>query len=169
MEELDDTRNLADLATEVCDVLDAAVKSPAEARVLARVIESLLTNDVEQPAGARAKRRSALSMRSAVLEIIKAEAAKSPMTFQLRSRPAPATSTALYMRLYLNRNGRIVAVKELLGLFPDKAIETALKVFEEGGSSYDGVEVWSFTRRIFGLGGLACEPGAEAFALVGSD
>ena len=200
MEKRDDPRNLANLARDVCDVLDASVKNPAEARVLARVIEGLSTNDVEQPAGASAERRCAPSRRSAIIEIIKAEAAKSPMTFgrgaiatTLRSGPrkphrngsspgpqsrpggvalgrdqletAPATATAkapLYMHLYFVKNGRIVATEELLDLFPHEAIETARKAFEEGGSSYDGVEVWSFTRRIFGLGLPAREPAGAA-------
>ena len=221
IEELDDPRDSVSLATEVCDVLDAAVKNRAEARVLARVIERLRPNNVERPAGAPAERRSNLSMRSAILEIIKAEAAKSPIAFdrsviadtlrsdaqkprsitssprrpqfrlgvaagaaraasdspssrsapghaQLETRPAPATSSALYLHLYLTKNGRIVAVKELHDHLPDQAIEIARKAFDEGDSSCDGVEVWSFTRKIFGLGRPARKPGAEAAALAES-
>ncbi len=57
------------------------------------------------------------------------------------------------MRCYLVKSAKIVASVELPNLSPDEAIETARKMFET--SSYDGVEVWSPTRRIYRQGRIA--------------
>ena len=62
----------------------------------------------------------------------------------------------LLVRCYFVKNARIVASKELPGLSPDEAVETARTMFE--ASSFDGVEVWSLTRRIFWLGRIAKPP-----------
>ncbi len=57
---------------------------------------------------------------------------------------------AFFVRSYFVKDARIVAVKELPVLSPKEAVEIARTMFEE--SSYDGVEVWSPTRRISRLG-----------------
>ena len=59
------------------------------------------------------------------------------------------------MRCYFVKDARIVAVKELPGLSPKEAVEIARTMFQEGASSYDGVEVGSLTRRISRLGRIA--------------
>lgn len=65
------------------------------------------------------------------------------------------------VRCYFVKNARIVASKELPGLSRLEAIQIARTLFEESASTYDGVEVWSLTRRIFRLGSFARKPPAK--------
>jgi hypothetical protein len=62
---------------------------------------------------------------------------------------------ALLLRCYFVKDAKIVAAKELPGVSCDEAVGAARAMFEEHASSYDGVEVWSLTRRIFRLGYVA--------------
>ena len=66
------------------------------------------------------------------------------------------------MRFYFVKDARIVADKKLLGLSPDEAVETARKMLQESALLYDGIEVWSHTRRICRLGRIARKPPAKA-------
>ena len=50
------------------------------------------------------------------------------------------------MRCHLVKDARVVATKELPDLSIREAVKTARTMFD--GSSYEAVEVWSFTRRI---------------------
>ena len=65
------------------------------------------------------------------------------------------------MQCYFVKDARIVADQKLPGLSLDEAVETARKMLKESASSYDGVEVWSFTRRICRLGCIARVPPAK--------
>jgi len=69
------------------------------------------------------------------------------------------------VRCYFVKNARIVALKELPGLSCDEAVEIARAMFKESASSYDGVEVWSLTRRIYRQSRIAREPGNSAAPL----
>ncbi|HXZ17839.1 MAG TPA: hypothetical protein VEH77_18090 [Roseiarcus sp.] len=53
------------------------------------------------------------------------------------------------MRCYFVKDARIVAVEELPGLSIREAVASARGSFEASASSYDGIEVWSLTRRIY--------------------
>ena len=65
------------------------------------------------------------------------------------------------MQCYFVKDARIVADEKLPGLSPDEAVETARKMLQENAPSYDGVEVWSLTRRICRLGRIARSPPAK--------
>ena len=62
------------------------------------------------------------------------------------------------MRFYFVKDARIVADRTFPGLSPDEAVETAGKMLKESALSYDGIEVWSHTRRISRLGRIARKP-----------
>jgi hypothetical protein len=58
------------------------------------------------------------------------------------------------VRCYFVKGGKIIGVQDLSGLSHEEAIETARRRFEEGASSYDGVEVWD-RRRIYRQGRIS--------------
>ena len=63
---------------------------------------------------------------------------------------------ALPMRCCFVKDARIVAVEELIpGLSVHEAIESARIIFEKRASPYDGVEVWSLTRRLYKQDGVS--------------
>ncbi len=66
------------------------------------------------------------------------------------------------MRCYFVKAAKIVAAKELPGLSCEEAVKIARATFEESASVYDGVEVWSFTRRTYRLGQIARKPPAKS-------
>ncbi len=59
------------------------------------------------------------------------------------------------MRFYFVKDGRIVTDKIFPDLSPDEAVETAGNMLQERALSYDGIEVWSRTRRICRIGRIA--------------
>ena len=56
------------------------------------------------------------------------------------------------MRCYFVKDAKIVALEELSDLSCKEAAEKARILFLKNGSSFDGIEVWSHTRRVFQLG-----------------
>jgi hypothetical protein len=65
------------------------------------------------------------------------------------------------VRFYFVKDARIVADKTFPSLSPDEAVATAGKMLQESASRYDGIEVWSLTRRICRLGHIARNPPAK--------
>ena len=61
------------------------------------------------------------------------------------------------MRCYLVKDATIVAEKPLPDLSLDEAVQAARRILQEG-ALYDGIEVWSHTRRICRLGAEASQP-----------
>ncbi len=59
------------------------------------------------------------------------------------------------MRCYFIKGARFISFQELPGFSCGEAVQTARKRFAENISAYDGVEVWSLTRRIYQHGGTA--------------
>lgn len=53
---------------------------------------------------------------------------------------------------------RVVAVQELPGFSCGEAVATARTMFAERAASFDGVEVWSLTRRVYQMGAIARMP-----------
>ncbi len=62
------------------------------------------------------------------------------------------------MRCDFVKDARIVAFQELPGFSCGEAIKTARTMFAERTPAYDGVQVWTFTRRIYQLGAIARKP-----------
>jgi len=71
---------------------------------------------------------------------------------------ARAAGASAVMRCYFVKGARIVAAEELPGVSVQEAIATARIRFDTSGSSYDGIEVWSPTRRIYKLGRISRRP-----------
>ena len=74
----------------------------------------------------------------------------------LKSRSRAVMGGAI-VRCYFVKDATIVADKQLPDLSLAEAVQAARKILQEG-ALYDGIEVWSHTRRICRLGAEASKP-----------
>ena len=81
---------------------------------------------------------------------------------QINARPLPfvmieaghAFGEGSPVRIHFIKDGKAVADREI-ACDQQEAVALASTMFEEGASRYDGVEVWSLTRRVYKQGRIA--------------
>jgi len=72
-------------------------------------------------------------------------------------RLVPRCSRWYPIRCFFIRDGRIVAVEDLPGLAEQEAIDIGKALFEQTGT-YDGIEVWNDSQRVFRMGRVSRKP-----------